>query len=74
LNPGIGDDARDDAPPGTSRRVGINRGLLSEIERGIRFPPDELLDRLEAVYGAPPSHWYDRDTLLAIQRGGAAIR
>jgi transcriptional regulator with XRE-family HTH domain len=49
-----------------AEQVGVNRGQLSEIERGVRLPPDELLERLEATIGAPAHEWYAPPVLLAL--------
>lgn len=41
--------------------VGVSAGLLSEIERGIRFPRDADVPALERTYGAPAAAWYAED-------------
>ena len=49
-----------------AEQAGVNRGLLSEIERGLRLPPDAWIPRLERAYGVPVEQWYDRRTLLVL--------
>lgn len=46
--------------------AGLNRGLLSEIERGYRLPLDKHLPALERAYGAPASAWYHGWSSLAV--------
>lgn len=48
--------------------AGVNRGLLSDLERGRRLAPDRLVRALEQAYGAPPHAWYPPEVLLVIQR------
>lgn len=51
---------------------GINRGTLSQIERGIMLPLDRQVASLEAAYGARVEAWYTPRGLLAIQEDEAA--
>ena len=50
-----------------AEEAGVNRGLLSEIERGLRLPPDSWIEPLERTYGVPVEQWYDRRTLLVLR-------
>lgn len=40
------------------KRTGLNRAALSLYERGVWFPPDYEIERLEAGYGAAPAQWW----------------
>ena len=42
---------------------GINRGQISPIERGVRFPFDKDIPALEEAYGAPVHDWYGTDAV-----------
>ena len=48
--------------------TGINRGTLSQIERGILLPLDRHVVILERVYG-PRAGWYPPEVLVELQRG-----
>jgi transcriptional regulator with XRE-family HTH domain len=50
---------------------GINRGTLSQIERGLMLPLDRQIEALERAYGAPAEQWYSRAGLRAIQEDAA---
>jgi len=39
------------------RESGVFAPHLSEIERGVREPSDEELDKLSAYYGVPRDKW-----------------
>lgn len=46
---------------------GINRGTLSQIERGRLLPLDEHIPALERAYGKPAHTWYPDHVLLQLQ-------
>ncbi|MEZ5101207.1 MAG: helix-turn-helix transcriptional regulator [Thermoleophilia bacterium] len=48
--------------------AGVNRGLLSDLERGRRLAPDRIVRALEVAYGQPAHAWYPPEVLLVIQR------
>jgi transcriptional regulator with XRE-family HTH domain len=50
--------------------AGVNRGALSDIERGFRLPHEDWVERLEEAYGEPPERWYPDFVLLTIERSG----
>lgn len=47
--------------------AGVNRGLLSSIERGRSLPPDHWLEPLERAYGEPRTKWWPEETLLVLE-------
>lgn len=51
-----------------AEQAAVNRGLLSDLERGRRLAPDRLVAALELAYGAPAHAWYPPEVLLVIQR------
>ena len=46
----------------------IDRGTLSQIERGLRFATDAQAPAIERVYGAPRRDWYPRELLVELER------
>jgi transcriptional regulator with XRE-family HTH domain len=45
---------------------GIDRGSLSQIERGQRLPLDDQVRAIERVYGIARTEFYDANGTLAI--------
>ena len=54
--------------------LGVSPGLLSEIERGVRLPPDEWIGALERVYGAPLEEWYSAPLAPLLKRDDGSER
>jgi transcriptional regulator with XRE-family HTH domain len=52
-----------------AEQVGINHGMLSQIERGRVLPRDDQIPALEQVYGEPHERWYPELVLAAIAIG-----
>jgi transcriptional regulator with XRE-family HTH domain len=48
--------------------AGINRGTLSQIERGKLLPAEDQIPAIEAAYGAPVHKWYPDFVLAAVVR------
>ena len=54
--------------------LGVSPGLLSEVERGIRLPPDEWIGPLERIYGAPLEEWYGAPLASLLTRDDGTAR
>jgi transcriptional regulator with XRE-family HTH domain len=50
----------------TAERAGVNRGVLSSIERGRMLPSDDQVPGLEKAYGAAAATWYSPEVLLVL--------
>lgn len=50
-----------------SEAAGLNRGMLSSIERGRALPTDKWLEPLERAYGAPRTQWWPPEVLLVLE-------
>lgn len=49
-----------------AEQSGLNRGALSDLERGLRLAPERWVEALEEAYGAPRQEWYPPHVLYAI--------
>lgn len=49
-----------------AQRANINKGTLSAIEHGRRFPTDSEAEKIAAAYGQPLDFWYPTHVVVEL--------